>query len=68
VLIFGYTLASIEAACVWSATASAALFGVLVSGVIAAAIVGRRRRARRAVTHDAVPESRNTLGLSPALE
>jgi hypothetical protein len=68
VLLFGYALAAIEAACVSSGSASAILLGTLVSGGSWAAFVGRRRRARLGVTYDAVSESLNTLGLSPALE
>jgi hypothetical protein len=68
VLFFGYALAGIEAACLPSVTAAAALLGALVCCLWCAAGLGRRRRALRVVTYEPVSDSIETLRLSPAID
>jgi hypothetical protein len=68
VLFFGYALAGVEAACLPSVTATAALLGALVWCFWCAARRGRRRRALRVVTYEPVSESIETLRLSPAID
>ena len=68
VLVFGYGLAAIEAACLPSVTATVVLLGTVVSIASCAGVRGRRRRARRQVTYEFASESIETLRLSPALE
>jgi len=68
VLFFGYGLAGIEVASLSSVTATTVLLGTLASCLTCAAVLGRRRRARRVVTYEPMSDSLATLGLSAALD
>jgi len=68
VLFFGYAQAGVEAACLPSAMATTALLATLVTCLVCAAVLGRRRRALRSVTFEPVSESFSALRPLPALD